>query len=189
MKLLKDRIIKDGTISEGNILRVDSFVNHQIDVNLLNEVSKEFKRRFEGTKITKILTIEVSGIAIASIAAQYFNVPVVFAKKHQGINLDPDSYESHVFSYTKKQPYTIKVSKKYINEDDHLLIIDDFLASGSAMCGLIDIVEQANATISGVGILIEKSFQEGRSILEEKNIQTESLAMIKSIENGKVEFI
>ncbi len=188
MNLLKERILKDGTISNGNILRVDSFLNHQIDVKLLNEMGKELKRRFSNEKITKILTIEVSGIAIASIAAQYFDVPVVFAKKHQGINSDPDSYEATVFSYTKKQSYSIKVSKKYLSEDDSFLIIDDFLASGSAMTGLINIVEQSNAKIAGVGIAIEKSFQEGRQLLESRNIHLESLAVIRSIENGVVEF-
>ncbi len=189
MELLKQRILKDGIISNGNILRVDSFLNHQIDVELLNEMGKELKRRFSNEKITKILTIEVSGIAIASIAAQYFNVPVVFAKKHQGINSDPDSYESTVFSYTKKQQYSIKVSKKYINEDDNILIIDDFLATGSAMSGLINILEQANAKIAGVGIVIEKNFQEGRELIQSKNIHLESLAVIKSIENGVLEFV
>lgn len=189
MDLLKKRILKDGTISSGNILRVDSFLNHQIDVELLNEMGKELKRRFKSEKITKILTVEVSGIAIASIAAQYFNVPVVFAKKHQGINSDPDSYEANVFSYTKKQTYSIKVSKKYLENDDNLLIIDDFLASGSAVSGLIDIVNQANANVAGIGIAIEKNFQEGRQIVEEKNIHLESLAIIKSIDNGIVEFL
>lgn len=189
MDLLKKRILKDGTISNGNILRVDSFLNHQIDVDLLNEMGKELKRRFENEKITKILTIEVSGIAIASIAAQYFKVPVVFAKKHQGINSDPDSYEANVFSYTKKQTYSIKVSKKYLKENDSFLIIDDFLASGSAVSGLIDIVHQAKAKVSGIGIAIEKNFQEGRQIVEEKNIHLESLAVIKSIENGVLEFL
>lgn len=188
MELLKNRILKDGTISNGNILRVDSFLNHQIDVDLLNEMGKELKRRFQNENITKILTIEVSGIAIASIAAQYFKVPVLFAKKHQGINSDPDSYEANVFSYTKKKHYSIKVSKKYIHEDDSFLIIDDFLASGSAVSGLIDIIEQAKARTAGIGIAIEKNFQEGRKYVESKNIHLESLAVIKSIENGTVEF-
>lgn len=188
MELLKNRILKDGTISSGNILRVDSFLNHQIDVKLLNEVGKELKRRFANENITKILTIEVSGIAIASIAAQYFDVPVVFAKKHQGINSDSDNYESNVFSYTKKQPYSIKVSKKFLSEKDNILIIDDFLASGSAVSGLLDIIEQSKAKVSGVGIMIEKNFQEGRKLIEEKNIHLESLAIIHSIENGVVEF-
>ncbi|KMT21380.1 xanthine phosphoribosyltransferase [Clostridium cylindrosporum] len=188
MELLKKRILTDGTISEGNILRVDSFLNHQIDVKLLNEIGKELQRRFQNETITKILTIEVSGIAIASIAAQYFDVPVVFAKKHQGINSDPDSYESHVFSYTKKQPYSIKVSKKFLSKDDKILIIDDFLASGSAVSGLLDILEQSEATVSGVGIIIEKNFQEGRQLLESKNIHLESLAIIDSISDGTVNF-
>lgn len=188
MELLKQRILKDGIISNGNILRVDSFLNHQIDVTLLNEMGKELQRRFSNENITKILTIEVSGIAIASIAAQYFNVPVVFAKKHQGINSDPDSYESTVFSYTKKQSYSIKVSKKFLSPEDNILVIDDFLASGSAVSGLMDIIEQSHAKIAGVGIAIEKNFQEGRQLLEEKKIHLESLAVIRSIENGVLEF-
>jgi xanthine phosphoribosyltransferase len=188
MQLLKERIIKDGRLLNGNILKVDSFLNHQLDVELFNEIGKEFKKRFKDKNITKILTVEVSGIAIACITAQYFNVPVVFAKKHQGINMDSDSYESDVFSYTKKTAYKIKVAKRFIKPEDEILIIDDFLASGSAVSGLIDIINQANAKIAGVGIVIEKSFQQGRQIILEKGIQLESLAIIKAFENGQVVF-
>jgi xanthine phosphoribosyltransferase len=188
MQLLKDRILKDGTVINGNILKVDNFINHQIDVELFNEIGKEFKRRFAEDRISKILTVEVSGIALACIAAQYFNVPVVFAKKHSGINMDPDSYESDVFSYTKKTAYKVRVSKKYINPDDNILVIDDFLASGSAVSGLIDIINQAGARLAGVGIVIEKSFQEGRGILEDKGIKLESLAVIDCFKDGQVVF-
>lgn len=188
MQLLKDRILRDGTVRDGHILKVDNFINHQIDVELFNEIGKEFKRRFEDERINKILTIEVSGIALACIAAQYFNVPVVFAKKHSGINMDPDSFESDVFSYTKKVSYKVRVSKKYLSSDDNILVIDDFLASGSAVSGLIDIIAQANAKLSGVGIVIEKSFQEGRTLLEDKGIKLESLAIIDSFKDGQVVF-
>jgi xanthine phosphoribosyltransferase len=188
MELLKKRITKDGTVINNSILKVDNFLNHQLDVELFNEIGKEFKKRFEEDKINKILTIEVSGIGLACITAQYFNVPVVFAKKHSGINMDPDSYEADVFSYTKKMAYKIKVSKKYIQPGDNILIIDDFLASGSAVTGLSDIINQAGANLNGVGIVIEKSFQEGRKILEEKKIKLESLAIIDNFSNGKVMF-
>lgn len=188
MELLKNRIIKDGKVIEDKILKVDSFLNHQIDVELFNEIGKEFKRRFKNKEVTKILTIETSGIAVACIAAQYFNVPVVFAKKHLGSNMDKDFYESNVYSFTKQKKYKIMVSKKYISDQDKVLIIDDFLASGSAISGLIDLVNKANACVSGVGIVIEKSFQGGRELIEEKEIQLESLAIIDSMENGLVNF-
>ncbi|MBV7272281.1 xanthine phosphoribosyltransferase [Clostridium thailandense] len=188
MELLKNRILKDGEIIENRILKVDSFLNHQLDVNLFNEIGKEFKRRFEDQEVTKILTIETSGIAIACIAAQYFNVPVVFAKKHAGGNMDKDVYESRVYSFTKKSEYKIKVSEKYIKAEDKILIIDDFLASGSAISGLIDIVEKANAVISGVGIVIEKSFQGGRELILNKGIKLESLAVISKFDQNTVIF-
>lgn len=188
MELLKNTILSQGEVLEGRILKVDSFLNHQIDVKLYNEIGKEFKRRFRDKEITKILTIESSGIGIACIAAQYFNVPVVFARKHNGSNMDKDLYESDVFSYTKNKSYKVRVSKKYVDSKDKVLIIDDFLAMGSAVSGLINIVNQANAEVSGVGIVIEKGFQEGRKIIEDKKIQLESLAIVKSMEDGKIIF-
>lgn len=188
MELLKNRIISDGVVIEDKILKVDSFLNHQLDVELFNEIGKEFKKRFKDKQISKILTVETSGIAIACITAQYFKVPVVFAKKHAGSNMDEDTYESNVYSFTKNQEYKIKVSKKYIKPEDKVLIIDDFLASGSAISGLMEIVDKANAEISGVGIVIEKSFQHGRNLLTERGIQLESLAVVEGMENGKVKF-
>lgn len=186
MELLKQRIKKDGMVIGDKILKVDSFLNHQIDINLYNEIGKEFKRRFEKTNITKILTIEASGIGIACITAQYFNVPVVFAKKHTASNMDKENYESEVYSFTKEQNYNIRVSKKYINSDDSILIIDDFLAMGSAVNGLVDIAKQAGAEVAGVGIVIEKGFQNGRKSIEELGIRVESLAIIEDMKDGKV---
>ncbi len=188
MELLKQRIIKDGSFKEGNIIKVDSFLNHQIDVDLLNEIGKEFKSKFQLEKIDKILTIEASGIAIAVIAAQYFNVPVVFAKKTESKNLDNDTYESSVYSYTKNKTYTIKVSKKYLKEGENILIIDDFLANGKAAEGLIDIVNKANCNVSGVGIVIEKGFQKGGDNIRRNGIKLESLAIVESIDDGKIVF-
>lgn len=188
MKALKDRIIHEGKIIGDNILKVDSFLNHQIDVAFLNELGKEFKRRFTDTKVDKILTIESSGIGIACITAQYFDVPVVFAKKTLSGNLDREVYQSKVFSFTKSTLYKIFVSKSYINEDENILIIDDFLANGQAALGLIDIVEQAGAKLSGIGIVIEKAFQDGRKKLIEKGVKIESLAIIESMKEGKVVF-
>jgi xanthine phosphoribosyltransferase len=187
MELLKQRILSEGRIEGEEILKVDSFLNHQIDVELLNEIGKEFKRRFSEKTITKILTIEASGIAIACIAAQYFNVPVVFAKKTESRNLDQETYESEVYSFTKEKSYKIRVSKRYINEEDHILIVDDFLANGKAVQGLKDIVDQANGTLEGVGIVIEKGFQGGGKILREQNVHVESLAIIKDIKNREFE--
>lgn len=188
MKLLKDRIIKDGVVIENRILKVDSFLNHQMDVKLFNEIGKEFKKRFEDQRITKILTIESSGIAITIIAAQYFNVPVVFAKKTAGSNMDNLTYDARVYSFTKDIEYTIKVSKRYINKGDRILIIDDFLASGSAVSGLIEIAVQGGAKVCGVGIVIEKIFQNGREGIIKKGIQLESLAVIENMKDGKVIF-
>lgn len=188
MELLKQRIIKDGSFKEGNIIKVDGFLNHQIDVELLNEIGKEFKSRFQWEKIDKILTIEASGIAIAVIAAQHFNVPVVFAKKTESKNLDNDTYESSVYSYTKDKTYTIRVSKKYLKEGENILIIDDFLANGKAAEGLIDIVIKANCNVSGVGIVIEKGFQNGGDNIRRSGIKLESLAIVESIDDGKIIF-
>jgi xanthine phosphoribosyltransferase len=188
MKILEDRILKDGVILGEDILKVDSFINQQIDVKLLNEVGKEFKKRFEKDEITKILTIEASGIGIACIAAQYFDVPVVFAKKHEGINMDKDSYESEAYSFTKMKNYKIRVSKKYLSSSDKVLVIDDFLANGNAALGLIDIMNKAEVEIVGIGIVIEKGFQKGRKLLEEKGIRVESLAIVEAMKDGNIVF-
>lgn len=188
MELLKQRIIRDGTIKNGNILKVDSFLNHQIDVELLNEIGKEFKNRFALQKIDKILTIEASGIAIGAITAQYFHVPVVFAKKTESRNLDKDTYESEVYSYNKDKTYTIRVSKRYLNQGENILILDDFLANGKAAQGLIDITSKAKCNVVGVGIVIEKGFQKGGENIKNKGIKVESLAIIESLEEGKIVF-
>lgn len=188
MELLKQRIINDGTVRGEDVIKVDSFLNHQIDIELLNEIGKEFKERFQTEKIDKILTIEASGIAIAVIAAQHFNVPVVFAKKTESKNLDNDTYESSVHSYTKDKTYTIRVSKRYLNEGENILIIDDFLAKGKAAEGLIDIINKAKCNVVGVGIVIEKGFQNGGDNIRNQGIKLESLAIVESIENGKIVF-
>lgn len=188
MELLKNRILKDGKIIGDSIVKVDSFLNHQLDIELFNEIGKEFKERFSNVRISKILTVEASGIAIACIAAQYFKVPVVFAKKHEALNIDLDTYNSEVYSYTKQKSYSIRVSKKYIMPEDDVLIIDDFLANGKAASGLVDIVQQAGATVAGVGIVIEKGFQKGREVLLRKGVRIESLAIIKSIGEGIITF-
>lgn len=189
MELLKRKILEQGSIIGNDILKVDSFLNHQIDVDLFNEMGKEFKRRFEGKIINKILTVEASGIGIACIAAQYFKVPVVFAKKHDAANMDKDTYEAQVYSFTKNKTYTVRVSKKYINSGDRVLIIDDFLANGNAVTGLVEIVRQGGASIEGVGIVIEKAFQDGRKKVEALDVQVESLAIIESIKNGQLSFL
>ncbi|MTI49669.1 xanthine phosphoribosyltransferase [Sporosalibacterium faouarense] len=188
MDLLKNKIVTEGRVEGEDIIKVDSFLNHQVDVELLNEIGKEFKRRFEKEEINKILTIEASGIAIACLAAQHFNVPVVFAKKTQSKNLDKDVYETEVFSFTKGIHYKVKVSKKYLNSDDKVLVLDDFLANGRAALGLKDIVDQSGANLVGIGIVIEKSFQDGCNLLAEKGIRVESLAKINGVEDGKVIF-
>ncbi len=191
MNLLEERILRDGNIRPGNILKVDCFLNHQMDVALFREMAEEWKKRFAGKNINKILTIEASGIAIASIAATVFdNVPVLFAKKTESLNIDGEVYSSKVASFTKKRVYDVFVSKKYLSPDDHVLIIDDFLAVGSALNGLIDIVNQSGATVEGLGIAIEKGFQGGGDSLREKGYQLESLAIIDKLdsENGIIEF-
>ncbi|NLN15134.1 MAG: xanthine phosphoribosyltransferase [Tissierellia bacterium] len=188
MQLLKDRIIKEGRILEGNVIKVDSFLNHQVDVNLINEVGRKFKSLFQDVKVDKILTAETSGIAIAAIVAQYFNAPMVFARKTESKNLDKDTYTSEVYSYTKAKTYKIRVSKKYLREGENILIIDDFLANGKALEGLIDIVKQAKASLVGIGVVIEKGFQEGGRKIREKGIRLESLAIIDSIEGGEFRF-
>lgn len=189
MEALKEKILKEGKVREGNILKVDCFLNHQMDIKFLNEVGKEFRKRFEGEKVDKILTIEASGIAIAGIASQYFDyVPVVFAKKTESLNLDKDVYESNVHSFTKKKDYKVRVGKQFLNKGERVLIIDDFLAQGCATKGMIDLVEQAGAELVGIGIVIEKGFQDGAKLLDEKNINLQSLVVLESIENGQIKF-
>ena len=189
MKLLQEKILKDGSVSGNDILKVDNFLNHQLDIAFLNEIGKEFKNRFANEKIDKILTIEASGIAIASIASQHFgNVPVVFAKKVESKNLDNEVYETKVYSFTKGKEYSVKVSKRYLNEGENILVLDDFLANGRAALGLKDLVDQANANLAGIGIVIEKGFQEGRELIEKENVKLESLAILESIENGVITF-
>jgi xanthine phosphoribosyltransferase len=188
MEILKQRIITEGRIVGNDILKVDSFLNHQIDVVLLNEIGREFRKRFSSDNISKILTIEASGIGIACIASQYFNTPVVFAKKSDSIDLENDTYESEVYSFTKGKKYKIKVSKRYISNADRILIIDDFLANGHAVLGLKDITDKAGAMLEGVGIVIEKGFQDGGRLLRGMGIRVESLAIIKSMDEGRVLF-
>ena len=191
MKILEDRIMKDGIVRAGNVLKVDCFLNHQMDISLFEEMAAEWKKRFEGKNINKILTIEASGIAIAAIVATAFdNCPVVFAKKTESINVDGEVYSSKVTSFTKKRVYDVFVSKKYLSPEDHVLIVDDFLAVGSALNGLIDIVGQSGATIEGLGIAIEKGFQGGGDALREKGYHLESLAIVEKLdaENGTIEF-
>jgi xanthine phosphoribosyltransferase len=189
MELLKNRICHSGRVIGNDILKVDSFLNHQMDVQLFQEIGKEFKRRFADQKITKILTVEASGIGIACITAQYFDcVPVVFAKKFTAKNLDTEVYESKVYSFTKAAHYMIRVDKHYLDSGDNVLIIDDFLANGKAVLGLLDISRQAGAKIAGVGIVIEKSFQDGRNVVLKENVRLESLARISSLREGKITF-
>lgn len=181
MKLLEDRILKDGHIGADNVLKVDSFLNHQIDVNFVCELGKEFYRLFKDENITKILTIEASGIGIACLAAQYFGVPVVFAKKTKTINIYSDTYNATVHSYTHKKGYDIVVSKEFLSKEDNVLIIDDFLAKGSALTALLMLIEKAGAKTAGAGIVIEKAYQGGGNLVRDMGIRVESLAKIKSI--------
>lgn len=190
MKLLEERIRKDGIVKPGNVLKVDSFLNHQMDINLFNQMGAEFKKRFEGKNINKILTIEASGIGIACVAAMHFNVPVVFAKKSKSINIDGDMYIAEVESFTHKCKNQVIVSKKFLSENDHVLIIDDFLANGCALQGLISIIKQAGGTVEGIGIAIEKGFQNGGKIIRNLGYQLESLAIVDSMdaEKGTITF-
>ncbi len=190
MKLLEERIQKDGIVKQGNVLKVDSFLNHQMDIHLFNEMGKELKRLFGGKPINKILTIEASGIGIACIVAQHFDVPVVFAKKSQSINIEGEVYSTKIESFTHKKTYDVIVSKKYITPDDHILIVDDFLANGCALEGLIDLVQSAGATVEGIGIAIEKGFQKGGEIIRKKGVHLESLAIVDAMdpESGTVTF-
>ena len=189
MKILEDRIRRDGVVKAGNVLKVDSFLNHQMDVELFNEMGREFKRLFADRPISKILTIEASGIGIACIVAQHFHVPVVFAKKTQSINIDGEVYSTKIESFTHKRVYDVIVSKKYIAPGDHILIIDDFLANGCAVQGLIQMIHDAGATVEGVGIAIEKGQQAGGSTLRSQGIRVESLAIIDSMDDAAGEIV
>lgn len=182
MNFLEERILKDGVVKEGNVLKVDSFLNHQMDVELIDEIGEEFYRRFKHKKITKILTIEASGIAIAYAVARRFGVPMVFAKKAKSINIDGDMYTAEVESFTHKNKNQVIVSKRFLSEDDRILIVDDFLANGCALQGLISITEAAGATVEGIGIVIEKGFQYGGRSIRNLGYQLESLAIVESMD-------
>ncbi len=190
MNFLEERIIKDGIVKEGNVLKVDSFLNHQMDISLFEQMGEEFKRRFADKPINKILTIEASGIGIACVVAKYFNVPVVFAKKSKSINIEGEMYIAEVESFTHKCKNQVIVSKKFLNSDDKVLIIDDFLANGCALQGLISIVNEAGGTVEGIGIAIEKGFQSGGRIIRNLGYQLESLAIVESMDatNGTIQF-
>ena len=190
MNFLEERIVKDGIVKEGNVLKVDSFLNHQMDIDLFHEMGKEWARLFADRKITKILTVEASGIGIACVAAQHFHVPVVFAKKSQSVNIDGEVYSTKIESFTHKRVYDVIVSKKFLHPEDHILIIDDFLANGCALEGLIDIVNKAGASVEGVGIAVEKGFQKGGDLIRSKGIRVESLAIVESMDDktGEITF-
>ncbi len=190
MNFLEERILKDGIVKEGNVLKVDSFLNHQMDINLFKQMGEEFKRRFADKNINKIMTIEASGIGIACVVASYFDVPVVFAKKSQSINIDGDVYVAEVESFTHKNKNQVIVSKRFLGPEDHVLIIDDFLANGCALQGLISIVTQAGGTVEGIGIAVEKGFQSGGRMIRNLGYQLESLAIVESMDaaTGNVKF-
>lgn len=189
MKALEEKIRQEGQVLSGDVLKVDQFLNHQIDTDFLFSLGQEFAQLFQDEKITKILTVESSGIAPAVMTGLQLHVPVIFARKHQSLTLTDDLYEASVYSFTKQTKNQITVSRNYIDSEDRVLIIDDFLANGQAVFGLLDIAEQANIEVAGVGIVIEKSFQPGAAKIKEKGIHLESLARIKSLEGGKVEFM
>lgn len=190
MKLLEERIQRDAMVKAGNILKVDSFLNHQMDVDLFDQMGQEFKRLFTDAPINKILTIEASGIGIACVVAQSFHVPVVFAKKTQSLNIDGEVFSSKVTSFTHKRVYDVIVSKKFLSPEDHILIIDDFLANGCAVTGLIELIRAAGATLEGVGIAVEKGFQTGGQQLRDMGIHLESLAIVESMDDttGRITF-
>ena len=190
MNFLEERILKDGVVKEGNVLKVDSFLNHQMDIDLINEMGREWKRRFADKNINKILTIEASGIGIAAFVAKEFGVPMVFAKKSKSINIDGDMYVAEVESFTHKKTNTVIVSKKYLKEGENVLVIDDFLANGCALQGLISIVESADANVVGCGIVVEKGFQDGGHRIRNLGYHLESLAIIDAMdaENGTITF-
>ena len=183
MNILEERILKDGIVKSGNVLKVDSFLNHQVDVDLLEGIAKEFKRRFNNKTITKVLTIEASGIGIAAFVAKEFGVPMVFAKKSKSINIDGEMYVAEVESFTHKNKNQVIVSKKFLHEGEHILIIDDFLANGCALQGLISIVESSGAIVEGCGIVIEKGFQIGGRVIRNLGYQLESLAIIDALDS------
>lgn len=189
MKLLEDRILKDGNALSENVLKVDSFLNHQIDSTLMKAVGKEFIERFKDKKFTKVLTLESSGIAPSVMVGLLLDIPVVFARKRQSLTLSDDLYTSQVFSYTKQETNTIAVARKFLTKEDKVLIIDDFLANGEAANALIDVVNQSGAELVGLGIVIEKAFQSGGTILREKGYRVESLARIESMYDGKIKFV
>lgn len=190
MKALEERIQKDGTVREGDVLKVDNFLNHQMDIELFDEMGAEWKRLFADKPINKILTIEASGIGIACVVAQHFHVPVVFAKKSQSVNIDGEVYCTDIKSFTHKRTYHVIVSKKYLGPDDHVLIIDDFLANGCALEGLIKIIEDAGGTVEGIGIAIEKGHQIGGKNIRAKGYHLESLAIVESMnaKTGEIKF-
>ena len=190
MNFLEERIVRDGVVKPGMVLKVDSFLNHQMDIELIEEIAREFKRRFADKKITKVLTIEASGIGIAAFVAKEFEVPMVFAKKSKSVNIDGDVYLAVVESFTHKNTNNVIVSKKFLNSGEHVLIIDDFLANGCALKGLISIAESAGATVEGCGIVIEKGFQDGGKIIREMGYKVESIAIIESMDDkaGTVSF-
>ena len=190
MNFLEERIVKDGIVKEGNVLKVDSILNHQMDIRLFDQIGEEFKKRFEGTPINKILTIEASGIGIACVAARQFDVPVIFAKKSKSINIEGEVYVAEVESFTHKCKNQVIVSKKFLNPDDNVLIIDDFLANGCALQGLISIVTSAGANVAGIGIVIEKGFQTGGQIIRNLGYHLESLAIVDGMDTatGKIVF-
>lgn len=190
MNCLEERILKDGVVKEGNVLKVDSFLNHQMDIALFDEMGAEWKKRFAGKNINKIVTIEASGIGIAAVVARHFNCPVVFAKKSKSINIDGDMYVTEVESFTHKNKNQVIVSKRFLDSNDHVLIIDDFLANGCALQGLISIVQQAGGTVEGIGIAVEKGFQAGGQIIRNLGYQLESLAIVESMDaaTGEIKF-
>ena len=189
MKALEERIRRDGILAEGDVLKVDCFLNHLMDVDLFHEMGMEFKRLFADKPINKILTIEASGIGIACVAAECFHVPVLFAKKAQSLNLSGDVYTTKVQSYTHGRVYDVMVSKRFIGPEDHVLIIDDFLANGCALKGLIELVQSAGATVEGIGICIEKGFQPGGKMIRDMGIQLESLAIVESMDPATGEIV
>lgn len=190
MELLEEYIREKGTVKPGNVLKVDSFLNHQMDVQLFTKMGQEWKRLFADAPINKILTIEASGIGIACIVAQAFDVPVVFAKKTQSINIDGQVYSTKIESFTHKRTYDVIVSRRFLGPDDHVLVIDDFLANGCAVNGLIDIIESSGATLEGVGIAVEKGFQNGGQLLRDRGVRLESLAIVDAMdaETGEITF-
>ncbi len=190
MKLLEERIRRDGVVKPGNILKVDAFLNHQMDIDLFNEMGREWARLFEGCPVNKILTVEASGIGIACVAAQHFHAPVVFAKKAKSLNIDGEVYSTKIESFTHKRVYDVIVSRKFLGPEDHVLIIDDFLANGCALEGLLDIAQKAGAHVEGIGIAVEKGFQGGGERIRAKGVRVESLAIVESMDDrtGEITF-